>query len=43
MVHQLETVDVQTGHADDRRALGLLLQHEHPHIVQPRFGGLYRA
>jgi hypothetical protein len=41
--HQLETADVQTDDADDRRALGLLLQDEHPHVVQPQLGGQHRA
>jgi hypothetical protein len=41
--HQLETADVQTDDADDRRALGLRLQDEHPHVVQPHFGGQHRA
>ena len=41
--HQLETADVQTDDADERRGLGLLLQHEYPHIVQPQFGGQHRT
>ncbi|MBB3724644.1 hypothetical protein FHR33_000504 [Nonomuraea dietziae] len=41
--HQLETADVQTDYADERRGLGFLLQNEYPHIVQPQFGGQHRA
>ena len=41
--HQLEAADVQADDADERRGLGLLLQDEDPHIVQPQLGGQHRA
>ena len=41
--HQLETADMQTDDADERRGLGFLLQNEYPHIVQPQFGGQHRT
>jgi hypothetical protein len=41
--HQLETANMQTDDADERRGLGFLLQDEYPHIVQPQFGGQHRT
>lgn len=41
--HQLQTANVQTDDADERDGLGILLQNEYPHIVQPQFGGQHRA
>ena len=41
--HQLEAADVQRDDPDERRGLGLLLQDEDPHIVQPQFGGQHRT
>nr|BFE73639.1 hypothetical protein GCM10020092_069400 [Actinoplanes digitatis] len=33
--HQLDGADVQADDADERRGLGVPLQDEHPHVVQP--------
>ncbi len=41
--HQFEAAHVEGDDADERRGLGLLLQHEHAHVVQPQFGGEHRA
>ncbi|MBB5959648.1 hypothetical protein FHS29_006269 [Saccharothrix tamanrassetensis] len=41
--HQLDGADVQTDYADERHGLGRLFQDEHPHVVQPQFGGQHRA
>lgn len=41
--HQLDTADVQTDDAHERHRLGVLLQNEYAHIVQPQFGGQHGA
>ena len=41
--HQLDTANMQTDDADERRRLGFLFQDEYPHFVQPEFGGQHEA
>ena len=41
--HHFETADVQAHETDERSRLGLFLQNEDPHTVQPQFGGQHRT
>ena len=41
--HQFDAADVQTDDAGEGGGLSFLLQDEHPHVVQPQFGGQHRA
>ncbi|BCB76434.1 hypothetical protein Pflav_028440 [Phytohabitans flavus] len=43
LVHHLDAAHVQAERADERGRLRLLLQHEHPHAVQPQLAGQHQS